>query len=505
MNTKEETKVESTTAALHATVGSASEGRSWRTRAVALLLVPASISILAACNAEPETLPAKGHHVVHVDTDAWVPADDGFAPDPSEPPALFDRLSLSIIQEGASEPCAECTRDFSVDVHTFEKNGASFTVESEAGTRPTVRASLYRAESVIDGRLRPETAIVVMAKLPVTPKEGAVDTTLELSTDDVGVPARANEVVEPSDDESARVRNGVISTSKVRTWPGVNRGECAGTPSADEVCVPGGAYWMGNPLVKGDGFSESDKQRLVVLSPFYLDSKEVTVGEFRAWADNEQEPFDVTTAEDAEGQYCTYTSAPGEKESFPVNCVGWETARKYCEDRGATLPTEAQFEYASSALRSALYIWGQDEAAVCGAAVWGRADGGIPGATGVNDSCNGQGVGAQPLENPDTTRATDRIILGGRAIYDLAGNLQEWMIDRFNDQDEPCWQANTSNVFVDPLCDNVGAAGSSRAVRGGAWVQDRAFLRAAYRTSRAPDEKQRYVVGFRCARSARLP
>lgn len=470
---------------------------------------------LSGCAQTPETLPAPGHHMVTIDTDAWLPLPVDAAVDPARPAPLFDRLSITVLRDGQTESaCKECTRDFAVDLSTFGSRGATFAVESSPGERPLVRAQLYRSDSVVDGRLREETAIVVTAHLPVTPREGEVETTIHLLTTDVGSSSAA-QPLEPSTDEGARVRPGHPDHTQVGTWAGASRLPCTAEAGPGEVCVPGGAYWMGNPLVKGDGFVESDKQRLVVLSPFYLDEREVTVADVRAWAASQSIPVDITpsgvTSEDG---FCTFTSSEQATDDKPVNCVGWETARRYCEDRGGTLPSEAQFEYASSALRSALYIWGQDEAAICQAAVWGRASANL-GQTAASSKCATSGEGAQALPSDpalspdalaklrDQTRATDKIVIGDKTIYDLAGNLQEWTLDRYNKQDESCWQAKSSNVFVDPVCDTPGALAAARSVRGGSWVQDRAFLRAAYRKSRAPDDKERYVVGFRCARPGR--
>ncbi len=480
-------------------------------------LLLALLGASTACAQTAENLPAPGHHLVTIDTDAWLPLPAIANVDPSRPPALFDHLELTVLREGQTEEtCSECTRDFEVDESSFGARGATFTVESPPGERPIVTARLYRHDSLVDGRLPAETAIVVSAHLPPTPTNGPIETTLHLLTGDVGMSGATELFVEPNEDEGARVRPGRPDHTQVGTWPGVARAACEGDPGPSEVCVPGGAYWMGNPLVKGDGFNESDRQRLVVLSPFYLDDREVTVADVRAWAATQSIPVDITTTGvTSDDGFCTFSATGQGADDRPVNCVGWETARRYCEDRGATLPSEAQFEYASSALRSALYIWGQDEAAICKAAVWGRASSSLDPTPGLTSKCSTNGEGAQSLPSDpsltptdlaqlrDQTRLTDKIVIGDRTIYDLAGNLQEWTLDRFNKQGESCWQAKSSNVFVDPVCDTPGTAASARSIRGGSWVQDRAFLRAAYRQARAPDEKERYVVGFRCARPAK--
>lgn len=484
-----------------------------RTLIAAIPCIVILLGALAGCG-EPETLPPLGHHVVTIDTDAIVPQSPLAQADASAPVPLFDRLELSILRAGETEPAAGATRDFTVNADTFAPNGATFTIESEEGEQVRVRARLYRASAVYAAQPRPETTIEVVAALPETPAEGPVYTTIELLTEDVGVPqGSATEPLRVNDETAAIVHTTEDSPTRVGSWPGAVQVLCDGPEDAEEACVPGGAYWMGNPLVKGDDFVESDRQRLVVLSPFYLDTREVKVGELRAWLATQPPEMDTVPRRSAdrsnENYFCTYTDvATADSEERPANCVSWELAQAFCEDHNASLPSEAQFEYASSELRSALFVWGADEAPLCEAAVWGR--GGVEGSVieGVgNNDCLSLGGDDGPQTLPvelaarDATRLTDRLEISGATVFDLAGNLQEWVVDRYNKQDEPCWSRADTNIFVDPVCSTPGTLGG-HSVRGGSWVQDRAFLRAAYRTNREPLQSQAYVVGFRCARSA---
>jgi formylglycine-generating enzyme required for sulfatase activity len=477
-----------------------------RTTALATLL----LAPLASCSTESATLPPAGHHVVTIDTDAIVPGDPAQGFDPAAPVPLFDRLELAIFRDGELEPSPESVRDFPVDLSTFGSRGATFTIEAEPGESVRVRARLFRDASSFGGEPRPETTIEVVAALPPTPEEGPVETTIALDTEDVGVPRGTLEAPLAVDDAAdARVRAGAITESRVGTWIGALRVPCSVTPADGEACVDGGAYWMGNPLVKGDDFVESDRQRLVVLSPYRIDTREVRVGELRAWLATQPPEVDtVTRAREEKGDprfFCTYTDTPtADSEGRPANCVSWEVANAYCVAKGGALPTEAQFEYASSELRSALFVWGADEAPLCEAAVWGRS--GLEGSSienvGASD-CKYLGEGPQSLPDElvarDATRLTDRIAIGGVEVFDLAGNLQEWVLDRYNKQDEPCWRQDGTNVFVDPVCTTPGEIGG-RSVRGGSWIQSREFLRAAYRANREPTDTEAFVVGFRCAR-----
>ncbi len=470
-----------------------------------------AICLLPSCG-DPEVLPPLGHHVATIDTDAIVPPAPGVPVDPSAPMVLFDRLELAVMREGETEPAAGRTRDFSVNADSFAPNGATFTIESEEGEQVRVRARLFRASAAYAGEPRQETTIEVVAALPETPAEGAVHTTIRLRTEDVGVPQGTPAAPIAEGDAEQIVEAGSGTPTAVGSWPGALHVACDGQIEGEEACVGGGAYWMGNPLVKGDDFVESDRQRLVVLSPFYLDTREVKVGELRAWLETEAPEMDTVPrrSDDPsdEAFFCTYTDeATADSEERPANCVSWELAQAYCEARGGSLPSEAQFEYASSELRSALFVWGADEAPLCEAAVWGR--GGVVGSViegiGANDCLSlGGDDGPQTLPlamaDRDATRLTDRIEIAGATVFDLAGNLQEWVVDRYNKQDEPCWRRADTNIFVNPVCTTPGEIGG-HSVRGGSWIQNREFLRAAYRTNREPSQGQAYVVGFRCARS----
>jgi formylglycine-generating enzyme len=479
-----------------------------------------ALSALVGCNSEPELLPPPGYHLVTIDTDAIVPPNPASNAGPPVSGALvplFDRLEITVFRDGELEPDPAATRDFDVHEGTFLDGGASFTIEGVPGEPLILRARLYRSASLYVGQPRPETTIEVVAELPETPVEGPVETTLRLFTDNVGVPRGTVLDPQPIDaDPDARslVLRGRVADSVVGSWPGAEPQPCSEDPGEGEACVPGGAYWMGNPLVKGDDFVESDKQRLVALSPYFIDTREVTVGELRAFlASVPGASFDdAVTRKDKDTSsptfHCTYVDEPNTSaEALPANCVDWDLARAYCQAQGKELPSEAQFEYASSELRSALFVWGADEAPLCGAAVWGRSASANSAIAGLGSSeCSMSELGDGPQQLPtipmdvNSTRLTDRITVGGVEIFDLAGNLQEWVLDRYNKQDEACWDIEESNLFVNPVCDQPGEEGGY-SVRGGSWVQDRAFLRAAYRSLRAPDDPNVFI-GFRCAREA---
>lgn len=469
-------------------------------RAASLL---AASSLLAACDAESVVLPAEGHVLVHVDTDAPVPPPPGSLAAPGTPAPLFDRLSVEVYAPGSAEPCDGCVRELQLDEAVL-RAGGSFAVEP-AGARSGVRVRLrmYRAAGHLEGEPAPEATVETTVRLPDVPREGAVDVRVFLPTDAVGVPAGSIEAPLPAE-------AGAWSASRAGTWPGAQRIDCPAPPAPGEVCIPGGAFWMGNPLAQEDPKLAATRQRLVVLSPFYLDAREVTAGEYRAakLPVGEVVYWSGDTAGDEVEDFCTLSLPTVEsRDALPIACITWAGARAYCQARGADLPTEAELEYVLGGLASNPYLWGVDPPR-CADAIWSRAETSITGFT--NFYCSADvppgDIGGALVLPPDAAdqaaappRLRDRLVLPTGTVFDLEGNVTEWARDTWNRQDEPCWTHEGPNVFVDPLCETPGVDGDLRPIRGGGWGSNASTLRAAHRTANKAIEAA-LTGGMRCAR-----
>ncbi len=170
---------------------------------------------------------------------------------------------------------------------------------------------------------------------------------------------------------------------------------------------------MGDPGLDTLDSNEYDGrlERLVVLSPFFVDRAEVSVAQFRASGLAVSlipgGPSDNPHVPDASFPYCRYTDEPGEYESYAVNCVSWHLAQAYCESLGRTLPTEAQLEYLMSQFGRGPFVWGTD-APACEDAAFGRDPGG---------PCSTLGVG--PVEAGSGAR--DRLQLADAEVVDSHG------------------------------------------------------------------------------------
>jgi serine/threonine-protein kinase len=253
--------------------------------------------------------------------------------------------------------------------------------------------------------------------------------------------------------------------------------------------------------------------RRVTLSPFYVDTNEVTNAEFAAWLNTDPNLLSIERDPEAEnakrwvrnraGEVLAdllhewhgklqvggldfesddpddfrYRARPG-KERDPVVSVTWDGARRYCESRGKRLPTEAEWEFAARGTKGRPYPWGEPFPA-CDAVVFGRDPAG---------RCVGLPAGPQPVTSApfDTT---------AEGVHDLGGNVSEWVFDAFEGPFyPPCGECR------DPLVEHAGSGPDSRILRGGSWgstVLMRTTSRGRWQRTTSAD-----TVGFRCAAGA---
>jgi formylglycine-generating enzyme len=460
--------------------------------------------LLVACSPEPKALPPEGQILLFIDTDAPLPAAPGSLTDNAQPPALFDHLRVDVARsDDLDSDTAPVQRDFAVHQGLFEAGPISLGIAPptrENGFAARVR--LYRGADARASVPAPSSCIDQTVLLPAVGSSGVERVLLKLSVDDTAQPG----VIEhPAAEPDVPLR------ASVGSWPNAARVPCSAQPAADEACVPGGAFWMGDPELRNDTeVQDAEREHLVVVSPFFIDTREVTVADLRgaqaelAAADVPLPPAWTGNLEGLnEDDYSTFTlgpsfADPGDAQAqLPVNAVLWQTARAYCLARGKDLPSEAMYEFlASGRGLEQKYVWGDDSPS-CDDAVAARAGFGVY-AT-FEGECRPSGTAGGVV--PAGAGMRDRVQLGAPPeapeVLDLAGNLSEWMLDWFNAEDEGVWA--TPGVLTDPIALEPGRFGVRRTVRGGSWRGRYVELRAAARVGRDPAAQNR-SLGFRCAR-----
>ena len=166
----------------------------------------------------------------------------------------------------------------------------------------------------------------------------------------------------------------------------------------------------------------------------------------------------------------------------PVTQVTWLAAQRYCAAHGQRLPTEAEWEYAARPRPGDRFPWGSDPPR-CDGVVFGR----LP-----EQECAGRGAEPAPVGSSPQDRTA-------QGIQDLAGNVAEWVQDRFVERYPDCGSACT-----DPTVQDGPPGPPLRVFRGGDWAQVAVILRSAGRGRWRQDEALQNV-GFRCVTPRSAP
>jgi len=177
----------------------------------------------------------------------------------------------------------------------------------------------------------------------------------------------------------------------------------------------------------------------------------------------------------------------------PVESVSWNDVQEFLQKLNARhdgyryrLPSEAEWEYATRAGTVGRY-YGPSLDAI---AWYGNNSGdAVIDAKTIWETDRANYV-KRIGENRDQTHAVGQKQPNAWGLYDMEGNVMEWVQDWYDD----------SYYKSSPPVDPPGpASGQFRVVRGGSWSYDAVFARVSHRALVEPSSSN-LLIGFRCVR-----
>lgn len=277
-----------------------------------------------------------------------------------------------------------------------------------------------------------------------------------------------------SPDERRKVENLIaeieIFRKKLFAGPSLGRGWSIPGVKMDFVPVNPGSFSARNALPSED--REEHEYTVKILKPFWIGKYEVSTGQFqyflKAQNGSRKDRFEIDREMNFESPSCPLTNnyqlRKGYKAEYPMTCVSWRGAKKFCEwlntvEKGAgrlpagyeyRLPTEAEWEYSCRAGAKTVFHFGDNTADIDKYACY-RSN-----SAGQAEACGSK----QP--SPWGT-------------YDMHGNVWEWCNDWYSDK---FLVADVENPRgPDASTENL------KALRGGSFSSDASDLQCGARYS----------------------
>jgi formylglycine-generating enzyme required for sulfatase activity len=255
------------------------------------------------------------------------------------------------------------------------------------------------------------------------------------------------------------------------------------------VFIPGGTFQMGS----NTGYYDNERPvHTVTLSSFWMDTVEVTQGEYSSLMRNAY-PDSSKGYSNPEWDY-------GQGDNYPAYRANWYDAVLFCNVRskregldtvysftslqgspgnkcelndvtinlsrdGYRLPTEAEWEYACRAGTLTEYYWGDS---INGDYAWYKGN-------------------SEESSHPVGEKLPNRW-----GLYDMSGNVHELVND---------WYYRNYDISEPEPNPTGPASGSFRVLRGGGHSSAPYWLRSAYRNGDVLPESTHYCYGFRCVRN----
>ena len=227
------------------------------------------------------------------------------------------------------------------------------------------------------------------------------------------------------------------------------------TAEPEMVLVKGDCFQMGDTFDVGD--DDEKPVHEVCVDDFYIGKYEVTQGEWESIMETNPSKFKGNV-------------------NLPVERVSYDNVRKFIKKlrqrtgKKYRLPTEAEWEYAAQG-------GGKD-------GLW----------AGTSDEFELDEYAWYVDNSNRRTHPVGQKKPNGLGLYDMSGNVWEWVWDRY---DEKYYERSPKNNPKGPL------GGGYRVLRGGSWNSTPVTLRTATRGVYAPGSRSGGSGGFRLALSAK--
>jgi len=215
------------------------------------------------------------------------------------------------------------------------------------------------------------------------------------------------------------------------------------------VLVPAGEFVMG---------ADNDQVAAMPAHPVYLDAYYIDV--FEVTQNRYRECLEAGGCTTENGKHLNQPVW----DEHPMMDINWYDAQEYCEWRGGSLPTEAQWEKAARGTDERRYPWG-NEPVTCERARYGEC-GWMTAPVGSSPA------GASPY-----------------GVQDMAGNAWEFVYDWY---ERDYYKVSPSENPTGPDYDT-----GWKSERGGAWFYEADLMSSIWRNHAKPTWHFDYV-GFRC-------
>ncbi|HMW24562.1 MAG TPA: SUMF1/EgtB/PvdO family nonheme iron enzyme [Burkholderiaceae bacterium] len=256
--------------------------------------------------------------------------------------------------------------------------------------------------------------------------------------------------------------------------------------------LPAGEFMMGSPEdEKGHRGNESPQRKVSIARKVAVMESEVTREQFSIFANEIK--YQASSN-------CNWRT-PGflQTDQHPVVCISWSDAVSYARwlssktKKNYRLLSEMEWEFSARAGNNARWSFGESDGDICT-----HANIRDSGNWSTNESGDPKQAALDSLAAPATCNDQAKFTAAARSykpnnwgLYDLHGNVWEWVND--------CWRDNNTGPPSAENSQELACLDRSRTLRGGSWSFSADFSRSAARI-RYVEGNRDNSTGFRLAR-----